>query len=102
MPQPEPPASPKVTSPPQAIVHEPASPKASGRSVQVGAFRDPVRAAALRDELAKRFEWVMVTQLERDGVVWHRVRVEGLDSAAAVRDAVASLRRAGHQPIVVR
>jgi cell division protein FtsN len=88
--------------PPQAVVHDPppASPKL--RSVQVAAFRDPAHATALRDELAERFEWVMVTEVERDGVVWHRVRVEGLPDRAAVNAALTTLRRSGHQPIVVR
>jgi len=87
---------------PTAIVHPPAPSRLRGRSVQVGAFRDPARAAALREELAKRFEWVMVTRVEREGVVWHRVRVEGLETSAAVDTALAALRRLGHQPIVVR
>jgi hypothetical protein len=87
---------------PAAIVHPPAPSRVRGRSVQVAAFRDPARATALRDELAKHFDWVMVTRVERDGVVWNRVRIEGLESAAAVDAALAALRRSGHQPIVVR
>jgi cell division protein FtsN len=96
-------AAPAVTPPaPRAVVHPPDAPHVTGRSVQVGAFRDPERAGALRDELAKQFEWVMVTRVVLDGVVWHRVRIEGLENAAAVQNALAALRRAGHQPIVVR
>jgi hypothetical protein len=87
---------------PAAIVHPPIPPRLRGRSIQVAAFRDPARATALRDELAKRFDWVMVTRVERDGVVWNRVRIEGLESAAAVDAAVVALRRSGHQPILVR
>ncbi|HWP65521.1 MAG TPA: SPOR domain-containing protein, partial [Candidatus Limnocylindria bacterium] len=90
-----------AVTPPKATVH-PSAPPAVPRSIQVGAFRDPARAAALRDELARRFEWVMVTQVERDGVVWHRVRVEGLETPRAIADAMAELRRAGHRPIAVR
>lgn len=98
----EPASPPTAAPPPQAVVHDPppASPKLE--SVQVAAFRNAAHATALRDDLAKRFEWVMVTEVERDGVIWHRVRVEGLPDRAAVNAALTALRRAGHQPIVVR
>ena len=85
---------------PTAVVHP--APPSGRRSIQVGAFRDPARAGALREELAKRFEWVLVTRIERDGVVWHRVRIEGLETPAAVNAAMTALRRVGHQPIAVR
>jgi cell division septation protein DedD len=88
--------------PPRAIIHRPPGAAPRLRSLQVGAFRDLARATALRDQLARSFEWVMVTDVERDGVVLHRVRVEGLASQAAVDAALAELRRAGHRPILVR
>jgi cell division protein FtsN len=44
----------------------------------------------------------MVTDVELAGTLWHRVRVEGLADRAAVEAALARLRRAGHQPILVR
>jgi cell division protein FtsN len=93
---------PTTLPPPRAIIHpsSPATPRL--RSVQVGAFRELDRANALRDELTRSFEWVMVTDVELRGAVWHRVRIEGLADRAAVEAALTKLRRAGHQPIAVR
>jgi cell division septation protein DedD len=93
---------PTTMPPPRAIIHPPSPATPRLHSVQVGAFRELARATALRDELARSFEWVMVTDVELAGTLWHRVRVEGLADRAAVEAALARLRRAGHQPILVR
>ena len=95
-------AAPATLPPPRAIVHSPPAAAPRLRSVQVGAFRDLARATILRNELAETFEWVMVTDVERDGITLHRVRIEGLASQAAVDAALTKLRRAGHHPILVR
>jgi hypothetical protein len=93
---------PEPPPPPRAIVH-PSSPAAPHlQSVQVGAFRDPARAARLRETLAPRFDWVVITQIERGGALFHRVRIEGLPTVSAARTAMQTLRAAGYEPILVR
>jgi cell division septation protein DedD len=92
------PASKTTPAPPQRP-----RPPASARSLalQVGAFRDPANAAALRRELGRHFAVVTVTSVERDGQTLHRVRVEGLPTEGALQTALSSLRKAGHHPFPV-
>jgi hypothetical protein len=70
--------------------------------LQVGAFRDPANAEALRRTLAARFAHVTVSTVTRGGVTFHRVRLDGFADEAAVQAALAALRRNGLQPIRVR
>jgi cell division septation protein DedD len=102
------PAAPAVPAPAMAAVRA-APPRPAARSpkpphalaLQVGAFRDPSNAAALRAALGRRFAHVTVTSVEHDGQTLHRVRIEGLATSDALQTALASLRQAGHRPFRV-
>ncbi len=68
----------------------PHAPGPAGRSyvLQVGSFRSQANAARLESRLAERFPGVGVSRFERDGTVYHRVRIGGLtDLSSAVRTA---------------
>jgi len=86
--------------PPRRTVSPPPE-RSHAVALQVGAFRDPANAAALRAALGRRFAHVTVTSVEHDGRTLHRVRVEGLTTNGDLQTAMASLRQAGHRPFRV-
>lgn len=71
-------------------------------AVQVGSFRDAANAARLERSLAKRFDGVEITRFERDGVVYHRVRVGALAGRSAADRATVELTALGLEPLRIR
>jgi rare lipoprotein A len=69
---------------------------ATAFTVQVGAFRDPLLAEALRREVARRFPAAVV---RADGL-WHRVQVGELRRRARAEDLRRRLERAGYDTLV--
>jgi|SRR5688572_1081713 len=101
------PVAPRAATPTVAPARAIPSPRRAPRfarpvaALQVGAFRRPENAAALLAELVRQFTDVSLSEVERDGVVLHRVRIAGLATATDADRAAARLERLGHRPIPV-
>jgi rare lipoprotein A len=84
-------------APPAGTVVAASGAGGGGYTVQVGAFADPRRAGALRDELIRRYPSTVVTS---DGV-WHRVRVGSYDRRPRAERVRRELSRLGFTALVV-
>ena len=88
-----PPPAPAAAAPPR-LAHGPA--------LQVGAFLSAASAEALRRQLAPRFGEAYVSNIDRDGATYHRVRFGGFASEADLHAAETALREAGYAPVRAR
>jgi len=96
-------AAPNATRPPVPAPAAAAPPRpAHGPALQVGAFLSAASAEALRQQLAPRFGDAYVSNVDRDGATYHRVRFGGFTSEADLRAAETALREAGYAPLRAR
>ena len=73
-----------------------------GIALQVGAFRQPEHAEAVRARLASQFPDVHVSPFVHDGTTLYGVRVGRFASEADLALAAAAMRAAGFTPLRVR
>ena len=71
-------------------------------ALQVGSFRNAANAARLEHSLAERFDGIETTRFERDGVVYHRVRLGALSGRPAAERTAAELTALGLEPLRIR
>ncbi len=110
-------AAPSATRPPVPATNPPPAPAANpppapaaaapprlahGPALQVGAFLSAASAEALRRQLAPRFGEAYVSNIDRDGATYHRVRFGGFASEADLHAAETALREAGYAPVRAR
>lgn len=96
------PASSTAATPKVAASASAATPAAAMYALQVGAFRSAVNASRVERRLAESFAGVVVSRFERDGTVYHRVRVGGLADMPAAERAAAQLAEMGFDPLRIR
>jgi cell division septation protein DedD len=104
-----PPPAPAANPPPAPAANPPPAPAAAapprpahGPALQVGAFLSAASAEALRRQLAPRFGEAYVSNIDRDGATYHRVRFGGFASEADLHAAETALREAGYAPVRAR
>ena len=93
--------APAANPPPAPAAAAPPRP-AHGPALQVGAFLSAASAEALRQQLAPRFGKAYVSDIDRDGATYHRVRFGGFASEADLHAAETALREAGYAPVRAR
>jgi len=93
--------APAANPPPAPAAAAPPRP-AHGPALQVGAFLSAASAEALRRQLAPRFGEAYVSNIDRDGATYHRVRFGGFASEADLHAAETALREAGYAPLRAR
>ncbi len=93
--------APAANPPPAPAAAAPPRP-AHGPALQVGAFLSAASAEALRRQLAPRFGEAYVSNIDRDGATYHRVRFGGFASEADLHAAETALREAGYAPVRAR